>query len=288
MKAHESRERPVRETLASPRTPRMVGVMAVIAVCLTLVLVGQYFVVPGLQVLPGVREAQVLEAVQRHPGYVHELVAGYGGARRDEVRQAVFAYARAGNFADTRALLRASLAQGVISDKEYFGELGHMLGVSEPEAPAIFREIIDSRNRYGAEVAFASIAANPFVTEKLSDADRAEMLSLLLNHAPAFSGAVSELGAGGVTTYSDWLASVENLLHDEARFIEFLHTHAMVGLKDPRAAFAFADRGYLSRLRAVGKDTAVQRLEKTQQDYLRDHPHSAVARSILSRPLDAS
>jgi hypothetical protein len=88
---------------------------------------------------------------------------GYSGTDRDRAiaRDRIFQLSRNSNDAKLKIELLNALRRGIISSNEYYGELAHMLSVSDLDNISILLEIVDSKNSYGIEVMYSSLASNP-------------------------------------------------------------------------------------------------------------------------------
>ncbi|MBB6577408.1 hypothetical protein HNP33_001463 [Comamonas odontotermitis] len=74
-------------------------------------------------------------------------------------RKEIFAYSRDGNFKNTRNRLKNAWDAGVINQKEYYGELAHMLSVSVENPESIVREVVTSRG-FVAQIRAAAVVGS--------------------------------------------------------------------------------------------------------------------------------
>jgi hypothetical protein len=161
---------------------------------------------------------------------------------RARERNRIFDYSRSGNFSNTRDFLLTALREGKINEKEYFGELGHMLSIDLKDPLPIINEIIDSKNEYGFMVMVHNLSSNISLVESMTESDRASAFDSLLNFKPKLGGGIHELGLMDVFEYENWMHTIENMniLSFNAKFNDMISA----GLGDPReyAVIAYAMR----------------------------------------------
>lgn len=106
---------------------------------------------------------------------------------RQMKRDRLFDYSRSGNFADTHQTLKTALADSLISEKEYYGELAHMLYAPVANARNIIAEIIKSNNDYGFEVMVSNLQENYELAKSMNADERQDIFELLNKKNPRWS-----------------------------------------------------------------------------------------------------
>lgn len=200
---------------------------------------------------------------------------------RDLSRAQLFETSRSTNDRKLRDILRKAYNDGLISQNEYFGELAHMLSASSPENLEIFQEIAKSKNSYGIEVMFASLANNEIWLKTLSNAERSSVLTQLEELKPKFSGDMSALGMSDVYRYDHWVKAIEKT-YGNAKFEDFLAKNIFEKAAEPREFLALIYGGYVDRLKA-GNFPVVNFVDRVVADYHRSYPNNDPANIILNR-----
>jgi len=200
---------------------------------------------------------------------------------RAKQRAAVFFKSRKTNDRSTWQTLRQALNDGIISEKEYYGELAHMLGPDYEDPLSLIKEIVESKNPYGIEVMFATIRDAHWVMQ-LKQQDKAEIFALLQEIRPKMHNDVSLLGISTISRYENWLASSArfNTTPDYGEYLEDLVMHKA---EDPREYFAMLDAGVYQKLIAFGKWTAAAHIKKVVEDYHRSYPENSVSNAVYQR-----
>ncbi|MEJ5127414.1 hypothetical protein WH367_15325 [Comamonas sp. MYb21] len=155
---------------------------------------------------------------------------------RQMKRDRLFDYSRSGNFADTHQILKNALADGLISDKEYYGELAHMLYAPVANAHNIIAEIIKSNNDYGFEVMVSNLQENYELAKSMSINERKHIFDLLNKNKPEMVSDMSLLGVGSVSQYANWVGSLRAFSTEEV-FVKNLNDLVENRISDPREAF---------------------------------------------------
>lgn len=151
---------------------------------------------------------------------------------RAKERGRIFDYSRSGNYSDTRDFLLKALNDGKISEKEYFGELGHMLSIEVKDPLSIIKEIVNSKNEYGLTVMYHALSSNVFLPQDMSRDERTEAYDLISSSQPKLNGGIHELGLFDAFDYENWMLTLRNMSAD--KFRETFNANIASGLKDPR------------------------------------------------------
>lgn len=161
-------------------------------------------------------------------------------ASRKVKRDRLFDYSRSGNFEDTHLILKIALADGLISDDEYYGELAHMFHLPVSHPHTIISEIIKSGNDYGFEVLVSSLEENYDIAKSMNASERQNVFDLLNKNKPEMVSDMSLLGVGSVSKYTSWIGSLRAFSTEEA-FVKNLNDLIENKISDPREAFGLYD-----------------------------------------------
>ena len=210
-----------------------------------------------------------------------EMAPLHNAARRQEL----FDYSRSGNYPDTRKRLKDALKAHVISSKEYYGELAHMLSISVDDALGIIKEIVNSKNSYGYEVMTASLDGNTSLAESMVVNERREIFTILINNKSELSGHVSEMGLVDMFRYESWLGAIRAFAKDDAEYYKFVSDLLEDGIEDPREVFGIKysmTDSEISRLSPAAK----KNYDFYINAYLRSYPANKVAAYVNNRGND--
>lgn len=200
---------------------------------------------------------------------------------RAKKRELVFSRSRMPNEKGTRAMLKEALDSGIISQKEYYGELAHMLS-DELDSPLdVIREIVSSSNPYGLEVMFMIMKDVPWYGN-LTGKEREEVFSWLLKNKPAFTTDMSTISMSDVYRYENWLASSEKY-YTQGNYVDYLDNFVLHKAEEPREFFALIYSGDYDRLVGAGKLKSVAYINKVVNDYTTSYPDNSVAKMILEK-----
>lgn len=155
-------------------------------------------------------------------------------------RDRLFHYSRSGNFEDTHLILKTALAEGLISEDEYHGELAHMFHLPVSHPHTIISEIIKSGNAYGFEVLVSSLEENHNIAKSMSANERQDVFDQLNKNKPEMVSDMSLLGVGSVSKYTSWVGSLRAFSTEEA-FVKNLNDLIENRISDPREAFGLYD-----------------------------------------------
>lgn len=196
-------------------------------------------------------------------------------------KAAVFAASRQANTPATIPLLKKALHDNILSASEYYGELGHMLSVPVDKPLDILREIVESQDAYGLEVALGAIASSPAWIDEISPQERWSMVALLQARKPALGGHVSELGFFDVFAYQNWLRSLMSLQPNPTDQIQWLSQLIEHQMEDPREViaieYALDDSEFFPTIPLATKNA----LNKAAAVYVESYPDNQVATYIV-------
>ena len=212
---------------------------------------------------------------------IFEATADSDENLRAKLRSAIFSYSRKDNNKNTKIVLQQALAKELISEKEYFGELAHMLSVDVNNPVEIIHEIFKSGNRYGAEVAYMTMQNAPWI-DGLPVVQKDEVFNQLLISRPDFPYEISMLGSSDVYRYENWLKSLEQF-YGKDDFLSYLDKFVLSEAKEPREFFALIDGGYYQELISAGKNNSVNFIDRATREYVNSYPKNGVALRIYQK-----
>ena len=202
---------------------------------------------------------------------------------RQVKRDELFAYSRDGNFKDTKKRLKDALDSGLISPKEYYGELAHMLSVTVENPESIVREISNSGNKYGFEVMISLLSENKFLAESLSESSKKQIHDDVYNNKPEIPGFIGDLGLTDVYRYENWIGTLKTFSNNENEFIHTLNDIILNKITDPREAFGMHstidNQNYLEKLSKEAKEKYLYYIN----NYIESYPRNEVASYIKSK-----
>ena len=202
---------------------------------------------------------------------------------RQVKRDELFAYSRDGNFKDTKKRLKDALDSGLISPKEYYGELAHMLSVTVENPESIVREISNSGNKYGFEVMISLLSENKFLAESLSESSKKQIHDDVYNNKPEIPGFIGDLGLTDVYRYENWIGTLKTFSNNENEFIHTLNDIILNKITDPREAFGMHstidNQNYLEKLSKEAKEKYLYYIN----NYVESYPRNEVASYIKSK-----
>lgn len=220
----------------------------------------------------------------KHGEYILNRVTSFNDSKDSEAYQAlreqIFQYSRSANTPETRKSLKLALERGLLSPKEYYGELAHMLSAETNEGVSIFKEIIDSKDSYGAEVLFYALSSSPTWIAELSNEDKRLIASDLFKMRPGFSGDISMLGIADVSRYENWLKA-QAQLYGQDEFLNQLSKNVVEPATDPREFHAIVSSGYYELLKQNGYTKATDFITQTMNSYRKSYPDTDASNIIL-------
>lgn len=197
-------------------------------------------------------------------------------------REEVFEYSRAGNFANTRDILKNARDSKIISEKEYYGELAHMLSISVNEPGSIIEEILKSGNQYGFEVMLSNLSGHDSLAASIDQRQKSEIFNNLAENKPVIEGYIGDLGLVDVYRYENWLGAMKTFSSSDANFVSNLNDLINNKIADPREVFGiqallYRD-GYINKI----NDSARVKYQIYVDEYLRSYPRNKVSSYIAN------
>lgn len=196
-------------------------------------------------------------------------------------RDRLFDYSRAGNFDDTRRVLKTALKDGLISEDEYYGELAHMFHLPVKQAHSIISEIIGSGNAYGFEVLVSSLEENYEVAKSMSADERQDVFELLNKNKPEMVSDMSLLGIGSVSKYTSWVGSLKAFSTEEA-FVKNLNDLIENRISDPREAFGLYEIIVKKNYAEKVSNSALRKYNFLISTYKESYPENRMAELVSS------
>lgn len=197
-------------------------------------------------------------------------------------REEVFEYSRAGNFANTRDVLRKALDSKIISEKEYYGELAHMLSISVSEPGKIVEEILKSGNQYGFEVMLSNLSGHDSLAASIDQRQKSEIFNNLAANKPVIEGYIGDLGLVDVYRYENWMGAMKTFSSSDANFVLNLNDLINNKITDPREVFGinallYRD-GYINKI----DESARVKYQFYVDEYLRSYPRNKASSHIAN------
>lgn len=198
-------------------------------------------------------------------------------------RKEIFAYSREGNFKDTKQRLKEALNTGIISPKEYYGELAHMLSVSVDDPESIVREITVNGDSYGFEVMTSLLAGNNFLADSLDSSSKKQIHDDVYSKKPEITGFIGDLGLVDVYRYENWIGTLKTFSQSDANFVQNLNDIILNKMTDPREAFGMHStidsQNYLEKLSKEAKNKYLYYIN----NYVESYPKNEVASYIKNK-----
>ncbi|HRO80154.1 MAG TPA: hypothetical protein PLR92_01925 [Alicycliphilus denitrificans] len=201
--------------------------------------------------------------------------------RRAQLRDEIFYYSRKANDDFTKPLLKMAWEKGLISEKEYYGEVAHMLSDNLEDPKSIIMEIVAAKNSYGMEVMFMTIQEAPW-REGLARQDRDEIFAALEKSKPVFTTEMSVISMSDIYRYENWLKALE-LFYTGADYMDHLDRIIVSKADEPREFFAVIYGGYYKKLLAHGKFESIARMNRVVADYQRSYPENSISEMIVQK-----
>jgi hypothetical protein len=197
-------------------------------------------------------------------------------------REQIFEYSREGNFPDTQALSKKAYDLKIISEKEYYGELAHMLSISVTNPEFLVKEIIRSGNQYGFEVMISNLSANDNLAKSIDSKQRFNIHNDLAQNKPKIEGYIGDLGLIDIYRYENWIGAMKNFSSNEEKFILDLNDLIKNKITDPREAFGLHallyEGGYENKI----DEAARKKYQFYVGEYLRSYPENKVSTYIAN------
>lgn len=197
-------------------------------------------------------------------------------------REEIFEYSREGNFPDTQVLLKKAYDSKIISGKEYYGELAHMLSISVAKPEILVKEIINSGNPYGFEVMISNLSSNENLAKSIDDRQRLDIYSALAQSKPKIEGYIGDLGLIDIYRYENWIGAMKTFSSNEEKFIFDLNDLIKNKITDPREAFGLHallyEEGYKSRI----DEAARKKYQFYIDEYLNSYPENKVSAYVAN------
>ncbi|WP_133858136.1 hypothetical protein [Comamonas sp. JUb58] len=200
---------------------------------------------------------------------------------RQMKRDRLFDYSRSGNFADTHQTLKTALADDLISEKEYYGELAHMLHAPVANAHNIIAEIIKSNNDYGFEVMVSNLQENYELAKSMNADERQDVFELLNKNKPEMVSDMSLLGVGSVSKYTSWVGSLKAFSTEEA-FVKNLNDLIENRISDPREAFGLYEIIVKKNYAEKVSNSALRKYNFLISTYKESYPENRMAELVSS------
>lgn len=198
-------------------------------------------------------------------------------------RKEIFEYSREGNFKDTKKRLKEALVSGLISSKEYYGELAHMLSISVDNPETIVREIVASDDNYGFEVMISLLSGNNFLADSLDSSSKKQIHDDVYNKKPEITGFISDLGLADIYRYENWIGTLKTFSQSDDNFIQNLNDIILNKITDPREAFGIhstvENKNHLENLSKEAREKYLYYIN----NYIESYPKNEVASYIKSK-----
>ncbi|MEG1281795.1 MAG: hypothetical protein RSD57_15230 [Comamonas sp.] len=198
-------------------------------------------------------------------------------------RNEIFTYSREGNFKDTKKRLKDALDTKIISQKEYYGELAHMLSVPIENPEIIIKEIVTSSDKYGFEVMISLLSGNNFMAESLPESVKKQIHDDVYNSKPEITGLISNLVLTDIYIYENWIGTLRTFSKNDDDFIKNLNEIISNKITDPREAFGMhstiKNNNFLEKLNKEAKYKYLYYIN----NYIASYPANEVAPYINSR-----
>jgi len=196
-------------------------------------------------------------------------------------RDRLFDYSRSGNFADTHQILKTALADSLISEKEYYGELAHMLYAPVANAHNIIAKIIKSNNDYGFEVMVSNLQENYELAKSMNADERQGVFELLNKNKPEMVSDMSLLGVGSVSKYTSWVGSLKAFSTEET-FVKNLNDLIENRISDPREAFGLYEIIVKKNYAEKVSNSALRKYNFLISTYKESYPENRMAELVSS------
>lgn len=196
-------------------------------------------------------------------------------------KMAVFDASRQANSPAIKPLLQKALDDNILSASEYYGELGHMLSVAVDGPSEILREILESKDQHGFEVALGAMAAEPVWMKTASPQELHTMAEMLQRRKSELEAHVSGLDIFHAFTFQNWLRSMMNLQPSQEAQLELVSQLIDQESANPRQAIAIEYAIGNSELLDLLKPSVREKLKQDLAHYLASNPDDHMARYIV-------
>lgn len=199
-------------------------------------------------------------------------------------RTAVLTYSRLGYFPDSVNMLTSARNSGYIDNRNFCGELAHLLPYAPVDGQTQLIEKIKSEgDSFSAEI-LASYFQNKELIKRLSPQTRDAVLSYLEVNEPAFVQATGEFDFVDGIRYSAWLHAMATLssMSKNANYADYVITRLDKERTDPRKMMGFLMSAEGQQLISqVARTHALDNVQEKMNLYVKQHPMNSTMQEVV-------
>jgi hypothetical protein len=207
---------------------------------------------------------------------------------KDLGREAMYAYSRTGYFPDSIDLLTRAKNAGYFADKDYHGELAHLLPYA-PEAAQneIMNRIASGREEYASDILALTIS-NPEQLKRLPTGIKERVMQFLAVTEPKLTPATGAFSMSEGVRFTYWLHAMATLSEATSKtsYVDFVNRVLHDPSTDPRKIMFFFVNSEGRQVIATYGGKSYESLLPKISRYSAQHPANQVMRDTVAEVSD--